>query len=207
MSVPHGNYIRYYSNNVSKSKARERLCLNNDNFVYLFLGLIRPYKGIEDLIDTFLKISNTNTRLLIAGRVFGIINYESKLKELTKNNCRIKLFLDFIPDEDIQVFLNACDVFVLPYKDITTSGAAYLALSFGRPLIAPLIASFPEVITASSGILYNATKPAGLVTALTEARTQEWSENKILEYAHKYDWNKLGPQLIGLYRKQVHNKV
>ena len=173
----------------------------------MFLGLIRPYKGIEDLIDTFLKISNTNTRLLIAGRVFGIINYESKLKELTKGNCRIKLFLDFIPDEDIQVFLNACDVFVLPYKDITTSGAAYLALSFGRPLIAPLIASFPEVITASSGILYNATKPDGLVTALTEARTQEWSENKILEYAHKYDWNKLGPQLCGLYRKQVHNKV
>ena len=69
-------------------------------------------------------MSNSNTRLLIAGRVFGINNYESKLEELTKGNFRIKLFLDFIPDKDIQVFLNACDIFVLPYKDITTSGAA-----------------------------------------------------------------------------------
>ena len=112
----------------------------------MFLGLIRPYKGVEDLIEAFLKISNSNTRLLIAGRVFGINNYESRLNELTKSNCRIKLFLDFIPDEDIQVFLNACDIFVLPYKDITTSGAAFLAMSFGRPIIAPNISSFKEVI-------------------------------------------------------------
>ena len=123
--IPHGNYIGYYSNSVSKSEARKRLNLNDENFVYLFLGLIRPYKGVEDLVDAFLKLSNTNTRLLIAGRVFGINNYEStNSNDLTKSNCRIKLFLDFIPDEDIQVFLNACDVFVLPYKDITTSGAA-----------------------------------------------------------------------------------
>ena len=156
--IPHGNYIGYYANNVSKSKARRRLGLNNENFVYLFLGLIRPYKGIEDLIDTFLKLSNTNTRLLIAGRVFGIINYESKLKESTKGNCRIKLFLDFIPDEDIQVFLNACDVFVLPYKDITTSGAALLGMSFGKPIIAPNISFFREVLTAENGILYDTEK-------------------------------------------------
>ena len=75
--IPHGNYIGYYSNSVSKSEARKRLNLNDENFVYLFLGLIRPYKGIEDLIEAFLKLSNSNARLLIAGRVFGINNYES----------------------------------------------------------------------------------------------------------------------------------
>ena len=205
--IPHGNYIGYYSNNINKKDAKQKLGLPDNTFVYLFLGLIRPYKGVEDLISAFKKLKSQKLRLLIVGRVFGKAYYEQELRKFCISDARIDLVTMFIADDAIKVYLKACDIFVLPYKDITTSGAAYLALSFGRPLIAPNIASFPEIITASSGILYNATKPVGLVTALKEARTQEWSENKILEYAHKYDWNKLGPQLSGLYRKQVHNKV
>ena len=205
--IPHGNYIGYYSNSVSKSEARKQLGLDDQNFVYLFLGLIRPYKGVEDLIEAFLKMSDSNTRLLIAGRLFGINNYESKLKELTKGNFRIKLLLDFIPDKDIQLFLNACDIFVLPYKDITTSGAAYLAMSFGRPLIAPSITSFAEVVTPETGILYNKNISNCIVTSLKKARKVMWSERKILEYAQQFDWNKLGPKLSGIYGKKVHNKL
>ena len=201
--IPHGNYIRYYSNNVSKSEARKRLNLNNDNFVYLFLGLIRPYKGIENLIETFLKLSNSNAKLLIAGRVFGINNYESRLEELTKGNCRIKLFLDFIPDEDIQIFLNACDVFVLPYKDITTSGAALLGMSFGKPIIAPNISSFKEVISAENGILYDTEKIDGLFSALNEAIKSFWSKDKIISIAHQYDWGRLGSDLANLYKSRL----
>ena len=205
--IPHGNYIGYYSNNINKKDAKQKLGLPDDTFVYLFLGLIRPYKGIEDLISAFKILKSQKLRLLIVGRVFGNTNYEQELRKLCISDARINLVTMFIADDAIKVYLKACEIFVLPYKDITTSGAAYLALSFGRPLIAPLIGSFPEVITASSGILYNATKPNGLITALAEARKKEWSENKILEYAHKYDWNKLGPQLSILYRKQVHKKV
>ena len=202
--IPHGNYIGYYSNSVTKSEARKQLGLDDQNFVYLFLGLIRPYKGVEDLIEAFQKISNSNTRLLIAGRVFGNNNYESRLEKLKKGNFRIKLFLDFIPDKDVQIFLNACDIFVLPYKDITTSGAAFLAMSFARPLIAPDITSFPEIVKAETGILYNTNESDCLVTALKKARKVTWFESKILEYAQQFDWNKLGPKLSGLYRKQVY---
>ena len=108
---------------------------------------------------------------------------------------------EFIPDKDIQVYLKASDIFVLPYKDITTSGAAFLALSFGRPIIAPAITSFPEVVTPESGILYEASKPDGLVSALKEAKTRAWSESEVFDYAHQLDWDKLGPQLSALYEK------
>jgi len=108
---------------------------------------------------------------------------------------------EFIVDEAIQLYMNACDVFVLPYKDITTSGAAALALSFGRPIIAPAITSFPEVITSEVGILYDTSQPNGLVSALREARTRSWSESKIFDYAHQFDWDKLGPQFAALYTK------
>ena len=199
--IPHGNFIGYYSNQISRAEARQQLELPDDTFVYLFLGLLRPYKGLEDLFDAFKKLDCPEARLLVVGKVFEFNGYESKLGYLCRADSRIKLIPDFIPDDAIQVYLNACDFFVLPYKDITTSGAAALALSFGRPIIAPSISSFPEVITPDSGILYDTTQPNALSSALQTAKTWSWSESKIFNYAHQFDWYKLGPKLAVLYRK------
>jgi glycosyltransferase involved in cell wall biosynthesis len=197
--IPHGNYIGYYANQISRSEARRQLGLPDDAFVYLFLGLLRPYKGLEDLVDAFKKMDRPEARLLVAGKVFGVNSYASKLKNLSQADFRIKLVPEFIPDEAIQVYLNACDFFVLPYKDITTSGAAALALSFGRPIIAPSIASFPEVITSDSGILYDTSQPNALTSALQAAINWSSSESTILSYANQFDWDKLGTKLVALY--------
>ena len=126
---------------------------------------------------------------------------------MIRDDSRIKLVPEFIPDEDIQIYLKASDIFVLPYKDITTSGAAALALSFGKPILAPSITSFPEVVTPTAGILYDTVKPNALAWALHEAIKQSWSESQILEYAHQFDWAELGPQLTELYRKDPREKI
>jgi glycosyltransferase involved in cell wall biosynthesis len=198
--IPHGNYIGYYANHISRAEARHKLGLPDDAFVYLYLGLLRPYKGLEDLFDAFKKLECPEARLLVVGRTFGVKNYVSKLKALSRSDSRIKLVPEFIPDEAIQVYLNACDFFVLPYKDITTSGVAALALSFGRPIIAPSIASFPEVVTSECGILYDTSQPNDLTAAMRKARTLAFSESTIFIYAYQFDWNKLGPDLSALYK-------
>jgi len=200
--IPHGNYINYYTNQVSRAEARDQLGLPNDAFVYLYLGLIRPYKGLKDLFDAFNKLDCPEARLLVVGRVFGVNNYASRLKDLSRTDSRIQLVPEFIPDDAIQVYLNACDFFVLPYKDITTSGAAALALSFGKPIIAPAIASFPEVINADTGILYDTSQPNALISALQTAIALPYSESKIFNFAHQFDWCKLESQLVDLYKKK-----
>ena len=124
-----------------------------------------------------------------------------KLKNLSRTDSRIKVEPEFIPDEAVQIYLNACDFFVLPYKDITTSGAAALALSFGKPIIAPSIASFPEVVVPEAGILYDPSQPDALLSALKNARNRPFSESKIFHYAHQFDWNKIETKLADLYRK------
>ena len=43
----------------------------------------------------------------------------------------------FVPDGEVQHYLLAADAVVLPFKEILTSGSAMLALSFGRPVVAP----------------------------------------------------------------------
>jgi glycosyltransferase involved in cell wall biosynthesis len=197
--VPHGNYIGYYPNKISRAEARHKLGLPEKAFVYLFLGLLRPYKGLEDLFNAFNNLKDPNTFLLVAGRVFGINNYESKLKNLTQSDPRINLVMEFIPDDAIQIYLNACDFFVLPYKNITTSGALALALSFGKPVIAPSLASFPEIVPPELGILYDPSQPDALTLALHQARSWPYSEAMIFRYARQIDWDKLGIKLAALY--------
>jgi len=197
--IPHGNYIGYYPNNTSKYDARRQLGLEIEDFVYLFFGTLRPYKGLEDLLDAFSKLEMPPARLLIAGPVLAKPAYKSMLEEFSRDNPAIKLVPEFISDENIQLYMNACDICVLPYKYITTSGAAALALSFGRPIIAPAITCFPELITPETGILYDPIDQNALTSALLQASTQPWSESKIIDYAHQFDWDKLGPKLITLY--------
>jgi len=195
--VPLGNYIGHYPNDISRSEARQQLDLPDDAFVYLFLGMIRPYKGVEELIHAFEKLDLPACRLLIVGRVSRASH---KVLSLGQNNSAIKLVPEFVPDEALQLYMNACDVFVLPYKKVTTSSAAVLSWSFGRPIVAPAMTSFPEFTTPGAGVLYDPSRPTALLSALQQAREQSWSESEIFAHAHLFDWDKLAPQLANLYQ-------
>jgi len=125
------------------------------------------------------------------------------IQNLAQNNPAIKWVLEPVPDEAIQLYMNACNVCVLPYRWSTTSGAVMLAWTFGRPVIAPAIASFPELVTPETGILYDPSQPDALVSALQQARERSWSASAIFNYVHQFDWDRLGPQLASLYQSQV----
>lgn len=196
--IPIGNYAGCYSNEISRTEARQKLGLPEDVFVYLFLGMIRPYKGVKDLIAVYEKADLPNSRLLVVGRV----SRASKgIETLGQDNPNIQRVLEFVPDEDVQLYMNACDVYVLPYRYVTTSSAIMLAWTFGRPIIAPAIAFFPELVTPETGILYDPVQPNGMAGALRQAGERSWSESEILEYVRQFDWDELGPQLASLYRK------
>jgi len=195
--IPIGNYIGYYPNNISRLDARQQLGLPKDAFVYLFLGIIRPYKGVEDLVAAFEQLDMPDSQLMIVGRVSrGSRNVLS----LGQGNPAIKRVLEFVPNEAVQLYMNACDVCVLPYRHITTSSAIMLAWTFGRPVIVPAIGPFPELVTSETGILYDPSRSNGLVLALQQARERFWSESEIFDYVHQFDWDKLGPQLASLYQ-------
>lgn len=65
--IPHGNYIDAYPNTISREDARERLGISPQQKILLHLGMLRPYKGIDDLLTAFAKVTNDNAVLLIAG--------------------------------------------------------------------------------------------------------------------------------------------
>ena len=199
--IPHGNYIGVYPQQIPRSEARQRLGIPEHHFVYLCLGQMRPYKGLEELIAAFLKLDMPDATLLLAGHIANP-DYAKKLKQLAGDQPNIRLFPSFVPPEEIQIYCHASDICVLPYRDATTSGAALLAFSFGSPIIAPAIGPFPELLGKNErGMLFHP-REHDLETVLAQARELPLAEmgQAARAFAEARDWRTIGAQHARVYR-------
>jgi beta-1,4-mannosyltransferase len=127
-------YHYTYPNTATPDESRRLFNLPSNAFVYLFLGTIKPYKGVERLINAFLQTATTNDYLLIAG-VSDNPTYAEEVKSRASQDQRILLHNYFIKKEEVQYYYNAANVVVLPFKNIEHSGSVDLAMSFRRPVI------------------------------------------------------------------------
>lgn len=183
--IPHGNYIDFYPNTIERNEARKRLCIDEGSFVYLFFGLIRPYKGLENLVKSFSQMSGNNLLLIVGKPMDEKIKH--KIERITKNNNNIRLHMEHIPVEDVQVFLNVTDVVVLPFTKITASGSVMLALSFGKPIISVNKGVIPEIVMGDIGILIHS--PNELSVAMEKIKSMNLKDmgEKALKRARDFD--------------------
>lgn len=188
--IEHGNWIGYYRDDIARSDARQRLGIPADTYLYLFIGLCRPYKNLESLVESMGR-NKDDSKLWIVGK-FPSTEYFEEINGSAQQQGagRITLRNGFIADDDMQVYLNASDCVVLPYRDILTSGAAMLALSFGKPVVAPRLGGMPEVIVDECGVLYDADSPNGLLEAMHKARARRYDQAQIRAIADNFSWDR-----------------
>lgn len=186
--IQHGHWIGYYPNTIACSASRSRLGLAENEFVFLFLGLCRPYKNLGSLINAFEQLPG-NPVLLVAGK-FEDAAYEAAIRAaIDRSPSRIILHSGFVRNEDMQIYLRACNVVVTPYREVLTSGSAVLALSFGRPVVAPAIGCLKELIVDGCGFLYDSSRPPeGLRDAMQSSMEATFDETQIMAEASKLDW-------------------
>jgi glycosyltransferase involved in cell wall biosynthesis len=202
--IPHGNYLQTYPNEVGHGEARERLELPDDVPVLVFVGLVRPYKNVPELLETFqTDLAELDARLIIAGSAMDEA-HEKEVRAAAEGDARVQLHLEYIPDEELQFFLNAADAVVMPYRDILTSGSAVMAMSFGRPIVAPRIGTLRDVVGDDGGFLYEPDQPSGLADALQEAIGAERAELEAIgernfERAREWSWDSVARQTHELY--------
>jgi len=163
--IPHGHYISCYENNIRKPEARKLLQIPIENKVFLYFGQIRPYKGISDLIDSFIDLHDSMAYLLIVGKPYNNELIE-EIENKTNKYENIKAILRFIPDHEIQIYMNAADVVVFPFKKILTSGSVILAMSFAKPIIAPTSGCIPDILDNKGSFLYNPLSENSLLEAM-----------------------------------------
>jgi D-inositol-3-phosphate glycosyltransferase len=137
---------------LTSSNAKAQLGVKDDEKAILFLGRIKAYKGIELLLAAFrlLVQKDPSYRLIIAGEPHkGSEAYLEEIRQIVARDFRpgdVLLKFQFIPDEEMELYLKGGDVLVLPYKDIFQSGVLFLAYNFGLPVVATDVGSFREEI-------------------------------------------------------------
>jgi glycosyltransferase involved in cell wall biosynthesis len=168
--------IRYPINNafpntdLTPAEAKRRLGLREDEKAILFFGRIVPYKGIEYLLDALrllLLPKQANYRLILAGEPKkGSEQYLQEIQSSVEKDFdqgKVILRTEFIPDDDIEMYLKGADVLVLPYKEIFQSGVLIMAYSFGLPVVATDVGSFREdIVEGRTGFLCQPGDPAEL---------------------------------------------
>jgi len=202
--VPHGNYVEWYENKISQEAARAELGFKTSETVFLFFGLIRPYKGVPELIETFKRLESKDIRLVIAGKIISKdIDLADLINQKIADDQRITFIPSYIEPEKIQIYMNAADVVVFPYRDILTSGAVMLAMSFGRACIAPRKGCIGEVLDAQGAFLYNLADENGLMQAMNSALHKQpeilamGAHNQ--ELAAKYSWKNIAELTLDVY--------
>lgn len=168
---------------------------------FLFFGLIRPYKGVENLLGAFQQLFGPH-QLHIAGNVKFDNLKQTIEKHAADDPERITKELSFVSDERLQELLGWCDVVVLPYRDIFTSGSLLMAMTAGRPVVAPRAGLIPEYVDESMAFLYDPKDSNGLELALANAAGSDQLE-EMAHYAAKraddFDWDKICGKLAAIY--------
>ena len=200
-------------------EAKRRLGISNSDKTVLFFGQIAPYKGLEYLVDALGGLANKHPdfRLIIAGRPKivagapkGGENYWKEIKMAiarTGIQERIVQRIEFIPDEETELFFKAADVLVLPYTHIFQTGVLFLGYSFGLPVIAADVGSLKEeIIEGQTGFMFKAKDPLALATAIERYFASDLYRNlaiqrqKIRDYANeRYSWAKVAAITTKVY--------
>ena len=205
--VPHGNYVGCYPNAASKGEARMKLGVRADSLVFLLFGRIQPYKGVLELIAEFKNLPKDYT-LVIAGKVADSTIGAAIQKEMA-GLPNILFRPGFVPDDQIQVFMNACDVVVFPYRDILTSGALVLAMSFGKACVAPNFGTFRENLDDRGGILYDSTMMGGLGVGLRQLASRRADCDSMgkhnFQLVKPSSWERVAAMTNEVYEKALRN--
>lgn len=162
---PHPLY-NHFGTKLNKKQAQEKLGLDPTKKTILFFGIIRDYKGLDNLIKAF-GLLDESYQLVIAGEAYGSFKkYEDEIA-LVANKQNIKTFIEYIDDDRVTDFFSAADVVVLPYRTATQSGITAISYHFNVPVIATNVGGLEETIKhEKTGLIVKENSPEKITEAI-----------------------------------------
>jgi glycosyltransferase involved in cell wall biosynthesis len=151
-----------------KAAARRGLGVPEGGRLAVFVGLIRPYKGVDLLLEAFSRVSaGSPWFLLVAGEAWGGLGDALRHRATSADlEGRVALELRWLEEERLAAALAAADLVILPYRGGSQSAMAPLALAHGVPVLTTEVGGLAEVVHHEvSGLVV----PPGSAEALTEA--------------------------------------
>lgn len=165
----HPLYDIFPTTPLPQAEARRQLGLPVDGPLLLFFGMVRAYKGLDDLLAALPAVlaAQPGARLLVAGDFWGQYPaYACRVAELGLEYA-VTLHNRYIPNEEVATYFAAADALVAPYRRATGSGVVQTATALGTPVIGS-DAVLDALSAGEHGRVVPACDPAALAAALID---------------------------------------
>ena len=166
----------------------------SESKVILFFGLIRSYKGLDDLINAVDTVFNVekDVKLLIAGECYENKNKYHALINNSIYKDKILWIENFIHDNEVNLYFSAADVVVLPYKTASQSGVIPLSYHYNKPVITSDLEGLLEVVDdGNTGFIYNHNDIKSLSSTIlkffSNYKPDKYKQN-IINYKKQFSW-------------------
>lgn len=199
--IPHGAFD--YLTQLPEEKPLPEELQGAEGPVVLSFGLLRPYKGLENLLEAFGEVGD-DAELWIVGNPRMSVEPLHELAALT--GAKVRFVTRFVEEAEIPAIFRRADVVALPYLDAEHSGVLYTGLAFGKPLVVSAVGGFPEVAETGAARLVPPGDTAALAGTLREliddpAAREELAAAARAAAAGPYSWDEAARLTLGLYEE------
>jgi len=199
-NIPNGYDERKFKL-VDKVRCRNSLKLPEKIPIIFSLGYLEQRKGFHDLIESVKLVKNENKDFLIVigGSGPEKVKLETQIAQ-NKLNSYIHL-IGFVPANDVPLWINAADFFVLPSYSEGNPVVMFEVLGCGKPFLGTNVGGIPEIIINNKlGILIPPGNPPLLANAILTALNQKWDQEYILGYASQFTWKNIADNILEIYK-------
>ena len=164
-------------NNTSRKKD---FGFDDNDFVLLFFGYIRKYKGLDLLLNAMPKLIKEipNIKLLVVGESYEEFSfYENIVSELNLTN-HVKMENRFVANEEVTKYYSVSDLVVLPYRSATQSGILNVAYGFLKPVLVTNVGGLAEFVDDNeTGIVVEPESPDAICDGVLKFYSLQKSVN------------------------------
>ncbi len=195
----HPVYDQYAHPFIERDEARSRLGIAPEERMLLYFGLVRPYKGLQDLLAA-MPLLPPEVRLVAVGECYsGRRGIELGLS--ARGVAGRASWVDrFVGDDEVGLYFRAADAVVLPYRSASQSGVAQIAIAFGKPLVLTRTGGLPELVEEGvTGTLAEPGDPASLADAVSRClaiAADPETPSRIGSLAARFGWEEYASRLL-----------
>lgn len=197
---------------VDTSQIELPVTLPTDRPLLLFCGLVRPYKGLDILLEAMaMVVRERPLHLLVAGEFWqgGEAQYRQQIDRLGLHDC-VTIWNEYIPDEQLAACIDRCDVVVLPYRSATQSAVIQLAFGRGKPVITTDVGGLGEVVMdGRNGLVVPSEDSTTLAEAISRFFLQDMDvkfQQFILQETDAFSWKLWKEKFFGLVSDADHQE-
>jgi len=202
LHIIYNGYDEQIFRQIPQQEARKKLGLPLKKKILLSVGNLVNIKGHSFLVDAMSIIlkKRDDVILIIVGSGTLKIKLQKTINRLGLN--KKILLVGSKPHEEIPIWMNASDVFVLPSLGEGFPTVIPEAMACGKPIVGTRVGGVPEAIFHGDlGILINPGNSEVLASAILEVLDKKWKSEIILRHAKRYSWNNLVKQILDVYRE------